>query len=109
MKQILIIIIAAYFSVITDIISTTKLKPNYTIPISIPKQEAFTVLEIQCNTCHRDQNPSKVFTPDNMNGFAKKIKRQVFVWKRMPKGKNNNLSEEEKQILKTWLNHQLKE
>lgn len=108
MKQITILLTAAFLTVITELVSTTKTTAAYKEPLPRAQQEAFTVLQTQCNICHRDQNPSKVFTTENMNGFAKKIKRQVFVWKRMPKGKDNNLTEEEKEILKAWLNQQLK-
>ena len=75
---------------------------------SIEQREAFKVLTQKCNVCHIKQNPSKVFTLENMNGFAGKINRQVFVWKRMPKGKEISLSESEKRTLKNWLNIQLK-
>jgi len=76
--------------------------------ISPEQKEAFAILTQKCNICHTDQNPSKVFTIENMNGFAGKINRQVFVWKRMPKGKEVKLSEIEKKRLKTWINRQLK-
>jgi len=68
--------------------------------------KAYTVLQTKCNVCHRTQNPSKVFTPNNMNGFAKKIKRQVFFWKRMPKGNSYKLTTEEKKVLKNWIKKQ---
>ena len=42
-----------------------------------------------------------------MNSFAPKIHKQVFVKKRMPKRKNNNLSKEELLILKNWLDETL--
>lgn len=67
------------------------------------KEKAFELLSQKCNVCHKTDNPSKVFTLDNMEGFSKKIKRQVFVFKRMPKGKDITLTKEEKQILKDWI------
>lgn len=75
---------------------------------SIEQNEAFKVLTQKCNVCHVKQNPSKVFTLENMNGFARKINRQVFIWKRMPKGDEISLSESEKITLKNWLDNQLK-
>ena len=66
------------------------------------KSEALSVLQTQCNSCHRTENPYRVFTAENMDGFAKKIHRQVFVWKRMPKG-NNTLSEADRRALKNWI------
>jgi len=107
MKQIIILLTIIFFAVLSEaesIASTATISDTS----SPAKQEAYAVLQAQCNTCHRTQNPTKVFTTENMNGFAKKIKRQVFVWKRMPKGNENKLTEKEKEILKTWLDHQLK-
>ena len=75
---------------------------------SIEQNEAFKVLTQKCNVCHTDKNPSKVFTLENMNGFARKINRQLFVWKRMPKGNEITLSNQEKETLKNWLNIELK-
>lgn len=76
---------------------------------TFPEQkEAFEILVQKCNVCHAVQNPNKVFTIENMNGFARKINRQVFVWKRMPKGNEIKLSEAEKETIKKWLNIQLK-
>jgi len=80
---------------------------NY-FKMSIEQQKAFEILDAKCNSCHINSNPSKYFTLNNMNGFAKNINRQVFFWKRMPKGNKMKLTIEEKQILKTWLNNQLK-
>lgn len=82
------------------------------IPIDLPpvtalQKEAFAVLSTKCNVCHSTQNPKRVFTLGNMNGFAKKINRQVFVWKRMPKGKARKLSAQESLQLKKWIRDQL--
>lgn len=69
------------------------------------KKEALQILQTQCNACHRTENPMRVFTEANMNAYAKKINRQVFVWKRMPKGNKNELSSSEKETLKNWINN----
>ncbi len=66
--------------------------------------KALSVLETKCNVCHIKKNKRKIFTPYNMGRLAPKIHQQVFVKKRMPKGKNNKLSKEELIILKNWLN-----
>jgi len=68
------------------------------------KEDVIKILQAKCNRCHQAQNPSKVFTEENMNGYAKNIYRQVFRWKRMPKGDNIRLTEEEKTILNHWIN-----
>lgn len=74
------------------------------------KVAAFEVLKTHCNTCHIDKNPRRVFTLENMDKSAKKIKRQVFVFKRMPKGKarRDKITETEMKALKNWINHTLK-
>ena len=68
-----------------------------------PKKAALSVLEQKCNVCHRSANPGKVFTIDNMEDLAPKIYRQVFVKRRMPKGRNIQLTKEESQVLKNWV------
>ncbi len=64
---------------------------------------ALEVLQTKCNVCHVRQNPCKVFTRENMDGFAPKIHRQVFIKKRMPRGRKIKLTAEEYQILLTWI------
>jgi uncharacterized membrane protein len=68
------------------------------------KSAALKVLQLKCNTCHVRQNPGKLFTPSNMNALASKINEQVFVKKRMPRGKR--LTNEEYTTLQTWLINQ---
>jgi len=64
---------------------------------------ALEVLKTKCNVCHVKQNPRKVFTRENMRSLAPKIHRQVFIKKRMPRGKKIKLTDEEYQILSTWI------
>jgi uncharacterized membrane protein len=106
MKQI-IVIISLFYAVAFPQGTKQSVRISYSDTLN-KKQKAFKVLQNQCNICHRSQNPSMLFTLENMNGFAKKINRQVFVWKRMPKGNDNNLTTEEKETLKIWLNTQLR-
>lgn len=68
------------------------------------KAEAFAILDAKCNTCHRKQNPFRVFTLKNMNRHAARIYKQVFVYRRMPKGNAPRLTDLEYQTLKLWLN-----
>jgi uncharacterized membrane protein len=67
------------------------------------KIKALAVLETKCNFCHRSQNPGKVFTGDNMERHAKNIYKQVFVKRRMPKGKLVKLTPDDQQALMAWL------
>ena len=71
--------------------------------VSNVQRKAFLILQDKCNRCHVTQNPGKVFTLSNMNELSRKINRQVFVWKRMPKGNNIRLSAAEKADLKNWI------
>jgi len=67
------------------------------------KQTALSVLVQKCNVCHKIYNPGKVFTADNMEDLAPKIYKQVFVKRRMPKGRDIKLTPEEEQLLRGWL------
>jgi len=67
------------------------------------KVQAFHILENKCNVCHRKRNKRRVFTLDNMNGWANDVYIQVFLKKRMPKGKDIKLTEQEYQDLLTWI------
>ena len=81
------------------------------LPKSNPFQlAAFEVLETHCNICHIHKNPRRVFTLENMDTAAKKIKRQVFVFKRMPKGKarRDKITETEMKTLRNWIDNTLK-
>lgn len=72
------------------------------------KEQAFKVLEAKCNVCHKKKNKRMVFTLDNMDRRAKKINRQVFKWKRMPKGDEIKLTKKEAELLKKWISKNLK-
>ena len=67
------------------------------------KQNAFAILSTKCNVCHTKENPRMVFAEENMDQRARKIKWQVFTLKRMPKGNEIKLTENEKKILKEWI------
>jgi len=71
---------------------------NKTIQDPDIKQEVLQILISKCNVCHRSRNPGKVFTLDNMDNLAPKIHHQVFVRKRMPKGKKIILNQIEHSI-----------
>ena len=68
---------------------------------------ALTILQNKCNVCHKQRNPRKVFTRKNMEDLAPKIYKQVIVKKRMPRGKDNQLTAEEYTQLEKWLTYQL--
>ncbi len=70
-------------------------------PIDL-QEEALSILQLKCNTCHKKRNPFMVFTLKNMERRAEKIKKQVFELKRMPQP-GTTLSPEEYSTLKNWL------
>jgi len=70
------------------------------------KKEAYQILKSKCNICHKRKNPFKVFNLRNMDRHAKKIHQQVFVYRRMPKGNEIKLTNNEYQLLKSWLKEQ---
>ena len=74
---------------------------NYTAKDS--KTKAFQILENKCNVCHHKRNKRRVFTLENMNTWVNDINKQVFVKKRMPKGKKIKLTSKEYQDLLTWI------
>jgi Predicted membrane protein len=76
--------------------------------VSDEKQAAFEVLVKKCNVCHFEQKRNRIFTLENMDKYAKKINKSVFVRKRMPpKNAVITLTEEDKIILKNWLEIEL--
>lgn len=68
-----------------------------------PRDKAFQILDNKCNICHSKRNKRRVFTIENMDDFAPDIYEQVFVKKRMPKGRQIKLSSEEYQDILTWI------
>lgn len=67
------------------------------------KKQAFEILETKCNVCHRKQNPFMVFKEKNMSKRAKKIYKMVFQERKMPKGTEIQLTDEEYITLEKWL------
>jgi uncharacterized membrane protein len=68
-----------------------------------PRDKVFQILDNQCNVCHRKRNKRLVFTADNMDAWANAIYKQVFIKKRMPRGKKIKLTADEYQELLTWI------
>ena len=62
------------------------------------------ILEIfvnKCNTCHLKKK-QVVYTISNVSIYKALIKEQVIVKQRMPKGKNNQLTDSEKLLIQSW-------
>ena len=68
-----------------------------------PREKAFQILDNKCNVCHHNRNKRRVFTSENMDTWANDIYKQVFIKKRMPKGKKIKLTSSEYQELLTWI------
>ena len=71
-------------------------------PSAADSTAVFQILKTKCNECHQ-RKKAVIFTPGNMDTHASDIYKQVFVKKRMPKGKEVVLTEKEYQILNDWL------
>ncbi|WP_298504408.1 hypothetical protein [uncultured Maribacter sp.] len=67
------------------------------------KDKAFKILTNKCNICHKSRNRRRVFTQENMDAWSQDVYKQVFIKKRMPKGKKTKLTNEEYQDLLTWI------
>ncbi|UAM99052.1 hypothetical protein K8354_04305 [Polaribacter litorisediminis] len=70
-----------------------------------PREKAFQILDNKCNVCHSKRNKRRVFTIENMDDFAPDIYKQVFVKKRMPKGRKIKLTSEEYKDILTWISN----
>ena len=73
------------------------------------KAGAFIVLSNKCNICHAKKKRTDIFTLENMDSLAIEIYKQVFVKRKMPKGRKVKLTEEETQLLEVWLDATLNE
>ena len=67
------------------------------------KQQAYMVLQDKCNVCHATKKKTDIFTLDNMDSLAPDIHKQVFIKRKMPKGRKIRLTETETQQLQVWL------
>lgn len=75
---------------------------NDQIDVNPIKKEAFKILTEKCNKCHQKKKRLNIFTLENMDVFAPQIKHQIFVSKRMPKGRTK-LTASELKTLSDWL------
>ncbi len=71
--------------------------------LETPKDKAFQILENKCNACHIKKNRRRVFTLEKMDAWVNDVYKQVFIKKRMPKGKKIKLTSQEYQDLLTWI------
>ena len=67
------------------------------------KKAAYEILDGKCNVCHRKKNPFMIFNMKNMSRRAPKIYKMVFVERKMPKGNEIRLSQDEAATLEKWL------
>jgi uncharacterized membrane protein len=72
------------------------------------KTAALIVLENNCNECHSKKEPAYYFTAKTMDYFVAKINIEVFVTGKMPKGRKNELTTEDRETLRLWVEMKLK-
>ncbi|MEO0468678.1 MAG: hypothetical protein AAF206_03585 [Bacteroidota bacterium] len=90
--------------IVFGLLSAAKPFPDPNRPINETlKEAAFQVLNTKCNVCHRKKNPFMVFKLKNMEKRAERIYQAVFVSRRMPKGDDIQLTENEYTSLRQWL------
>ena len=77
--------------------------PSGTDPGIPSNEQVLSILDTKCNVCHRRQNPFMVFKTNNIEKRAPRIYQAVFVSKRMPKGNEVRLTEQEYATLEQWL------
>ncbi len=82
--------------------TTQNQRRVYAADLALQKQ-ALEILDMKCNVCHRKQNPLMVFKEKNISKRAKKIYRMVFQERKMPKGDDIRLTNEEYTTLEKWL------
>lgn len=87
--------------------SLINLKP--TPPQDDLREKAFGILREKCNTCHATKKRAEVFTKENMSALAPEIYEQVFVKRKMPKGRKIKLTETETLLLERWIKGVVKE
>jgi len=90
-------------SMVIAIIATTTCNSQNTATKDSIKSKAFDVLVTRCNFCHAVKKKQDVFTFDIMDSLTGAIYEQVFVKKKMPKGRKNKLTTRELELLKAWL------
>ena len=103
MKIILVIASLSFALALFPNSSVIEQHPGPENPPSELKIRAFSILKNTCNICHERKNKRRVFTLENMDDYGKKIHKQVFIKKRMPKGDDIKLSKAEYRQLKGWL------
>ncbi|MFS4469392.1 hypothetical protein [Maribacter sp. 2210JD10-5] len=102
---------AKYVVFLTPIYLLLQFNNDYTIALKTGpsfqediKSQAFKVLQTKCNTCHATKKRQDIFTFKNMDSLSPEIYKQVFVKKKMPKGRKATLTTEESDALLAWIN-----
>ncbi|NQZ78696.1 MAG: hypothetical protein HRT61_21660 [Ekhidna sp.] len=105
LKLILIGILQATIILLASYTQKTNAAPAIAVKLSTDplQNEALEILETKCNVCHRKKNPFMVFNEKNMSKRAPKIYKMVYVERKMPKGDEIKLTNEEYVALEKWL------
>lgn len=109
MTTLIKLFIGIYITV-TVAVAEPKVVSNYqpidysnTVTKDPVKTKAFEILTNKCNVCHAKRNRRRLFTEENMDSWSDGVYKQVFIKKRMPKGKKIKLTSDEYQDLLTWI------
>ena len=98
------LLLTGYSFTLRPDIKYAKVHSEYKPVQDASREKAFDILRNKCNTCHVTKKRAEIFTKLNMDSLAPAIFEQVFIKKKMPKGRKVKLTEKETQILKIWIN-----
>ncbi len=89
MKYLIFFVLASLVSSLSTNLTKLELQ-NIDEQQTSLKQKAFIVLKKKCNTCHATKRRVDIFTISNMDSLKFEINNQVFIKRKMPKGKKIN-------------------
>lgn len=89
MKYLIFFVLASLVSSLSTNLTKLELQ-NIDEQQTSLKQKAFIVLKNKCNTCHATKRRVDIFTISNMDSLKFEINNQVFIKRKMPKGKKIN-------------------
>lgn len=94
------------FMFLSQLVNATNDKKSFYVSDQIgyivqtdSKEEAFKVPRNKSNVCHATKKRTDVFTIKNIDSLAVEINRQVFVKRKMPKGRKTKLTDQEERQL----------
>ncbi len=63
----------------------------------------YQIFKSKCNVCHLKKK-KVIFSIDNLYSYRELINQQVLIKKKMPKGKDFQLTQDEFRLIEDWIN-----